>query len=100
MKTKSSHKSTRKTVKASTRKTTKAQSAAIERHRLDPQLKIVSQVEGNPRREGSIGHKSFQIIVKARKPITVEQFQEKGGRLRDLHWDEKAGNVKLVRKAG
>lgn len=88
------------TASTSTRKTSRKQKAAIERHRLDPQLKIVSQVEGNPRRVKSLGHKSFEVIVKSRKPLTVEAFVEKGGRLRDLHWDAKAGNVKLVKKAG
>jgi len=92
MKTKSSHKSTRKTVKASTRKTTKAQSAAIERHRLDPQLKIVSQVEGNPRREGSIGFKSFNKI---KNGMTYEQYIAAGGRRQDLDFDLKQKYVRL-----
>jgi hypothetical protein len=94
-------KTSRKSTKAtSTRKTSKAQKAAVARHRIDPQLHIVSKVEGNPRRKGSHGFKSFQIIASARKPVSVETFVEKGGRLRDLHWDINAGNAKLVKKAG
>jgi hypothetical protein len=95
-----SAKSTSASTRKSTRENSAAQKAAVARHRLDPQMKIVSLVEGNPRREKSLGHKSFEIIVKARKPMTVETFVEKGGRLRDLHWDVNAKNVKLVRKAG
>lgn len=101
MKTTAKKTTSRKSTKAtSPRKSSKAQKAAVARHRLDPQLFIISQVDGNPRRKGSIGFKSFQIIASARKPVKVETFVEKGGRLRDLHWDINAGNAKLVKKAG
>jgi hypothetical protein len=75
------------------------QKKAIERHRLDPQLKIVPVVKENPRRKGSFGFKSMQVILKARKPITIEEFTTKGGRLRDLHWDIAFGNVKVKGQA-
>ena len=101
MKLNASKSTSRKSNKAtSTRKTSKAQKAAVARHRLDPQMFIVSQVDGNPRRKGSHGFKSFQIIAGARKPVQIEMFVKKGGRLRDLHWDINAGNAKLVKKAG
>jgi hypothetical protein len=83
------------TATATTRKATRNQKQAIERNRIDPQLKIVPVVKENPRREGSHGFKSMQVILKARKPLTVEEFEEKGGRLRDLHWDINFGHVKL-----
>ena len=90
-------KTSRKTTSASTRKTTSKKT--VERNRIDAKLFIVPTVDGNPRRKGSFGHKSFSIIAGARKPVQVEQFVNKGGRLRDLHWDITKGNAKLVRKA-
>lgn len=101
MKTKSntSRKSTRTastTSKKVVRKNTKAQAAAIERHRLNPQMSIVKLADGNPRRKGTFGYKSFDKI---KNGMTVEQFVEKGGRLRDLHWDLERKHVKLTKKA-
>ena len=51
---------------------------------IDASLKIIKKVSDNPRREGTFGYKSFQLI---KSGMTVEQFVKKGGRLRDLHWD-------------
>jgi hypothetical protein len=57
-------------------------------------------VEENPRREKTFGFKSMAIwLLKNRRPMTVETFVEKGGRLRDLHWDLEAKHVKLSGKA-
>jgi hypothetical protein len=72
---------------------------AIARHRLNPSLFIVPKVEGNPRRKGSFGYKSMNVILNARKPMAVATFTEKGGRLRDLHYDINQGHVKLAKKA-
>jgi hypothetical protein len=81
------------------RKSTRKQKAAVARHRLNPSMFIVPLVDENPRRKGSHGFKSLQIILGARKPISVADFQKKNGRLRDLHWDVNAGNAKLTKKA-
>jgi hypothetical protein len=99
MKNNKHRKTTRKST--STRsKSTRAQRKAVERHRLDPKLFIVATVKDNPRRKGSHGAKSMDVILRSRKPMAVETFVEKGGRLRDLHWDINAGHVKTVKKAG
>jgi hypothetical protein len=82
------------------RKTSASQKKAVERQRLNPTLKIVPLVEENPRREKTFGFKSMALVLKnRRKPMTVETFVEKGGRLRDLHWDLEAKHVKLSGKA-
>lgn len=48
--------------------------------------------EENPRREGSHGYKSIQIIID-NPGITTEAFIEAGGRLVDLKWDIKNNSV-------
>lgn len=75
------------------------QRKAVARQRLNPTMFIVPKVDGNPRRKGSLGFKSFSIIAGARKPMTVETFANKGGRLRDLHYDLNQGHAKLAKKA-
>lgn len=47
---------------------------------------------GNPRREGSHGHKSMKIIID-NPGITFEDFIKKGGRAMDLDWDVSKGNA-------
>lgn len=47
----------------------------------------------NPRRKGSHGYKSLQLIID-NPGITAEEFVAKGGRNVDLRWDLKAGNVR------
>jgi hypothetical protein len=58
------------------RKTSASQKKAVQRHRLNPKMKIVPMVDENPRRKGTFGFKSMAIILKAveesRKPMTVE----------------------------
>jgi hypothetical protein len=51
--------------------------------------------EDNPRREGSHGHRSLQIIIDS-PGITVEEYIAKGGRPRDLRWDIAKGFVKVT----
>lgn len=48
----------------------------------------------NPRREGSHGHKSLQIIID-NKGITFDDFVKKGGRPKDLYWDINKGSVEV-----
>lgn len=47
----------------------------------------------NPRRKKSHGFKSLQIIID-NPGITTEEYVTKGGRLNDLAWDIKHGNVR------
>lgn len=47
---------------------------------------------GNPRREGSWGQKSLQIIIN-NPGLTLEEFLIRGGRTNDLRWDIQHGNV-------
>lgn len=49
-------------------------------------------VEENPRRAGSHGHNSLQIILDD-PGITYEDFRARGGRTNDLRWDINAGRV-------
>lgn len=53
---------------------------------------ITKLVDENPRREGSFGHKSFAVI---RNGMTVEKYQEAGGRIKDLAWDIRHKFVKV-----
>ena len=54
---------------------------------------------GNPRREGSCGHKSLQIIID-NPGILVEDFIRLGGRSNDLRWDLGHGNATAEASAG
>ena len=46
--------------------------------------KIFKLVDGNPRREGTLGHKSYSLITSG---MLYETYLEKGGRPKDLAWD-------------
>lgn len=50
--------------------------------------KIVTKLKENPRREGTHGHASFQIVLNAgAKGISYEEYRLAGGRSNDLQWD-------------
>jgi hypothetical protein len=68
---------------------------ATEREFVNKALFLVKLTKTNPRKEGSIGHHSFSLI---KTGMTVEQFQEKGGRLKDMHWDIRHDYLKLVNR--
>ena len=51
-------------------------------------------IKENPRREGSHGHKSMEIIMK-HNGITYDDFVAAGGRPQDLAWDIAHNNVVL-----
>lgn len=53
---------------------------------------IYKKTDKNPRREGSIGFKSFALI---RNGMTYHQYIDAGGRNKDLRWDEEHGHVQL-----
>lgn len=48
---------------------------------------IYAKGKENPRRAGTFGHTSFQIILAAGGSIKVEDYFAKGGRSNDLAWD-------------
>lgn len=53
---------------------------------------IFKKVDKNPRREGSIGFKSFALI---RNGMPYREYIDKGGRNVDLRYDEEQGFVQL-----
>ena len=58
-----------------------------------------AKVTENPRREGSKGHRSLGIILKAgKKGIAHSKFIEEGGLNNDLGWDITKGRVELADK--
>jgi hypothetical protein len=61
---------------------------------------IVPKVSENPRRDGTRGHQSFEVILNGHKAsshhgISYEKFVEGGGRAQDLAWDVEKGNAEL-----
>ena len=59
--------------------------------------KVIRQIsEGNPRREGSRGHRSFDIIIKCDGELTYEAYRLMGGRPQDLQWDLEHGYVDIL----
>lgn len=57
---------------------------------------IKSNMNANPRREGTWGYKSFELIMAAGdEGISYEEFLAKGGRNIDLTWDWNHGFVSV-----
>lgn len=57
---------------------------------------IKSNMNANPRREGTWGYKSFELIMAAGdEGISYEEFLAKGGRNKDLAWDWNHGFVSV-----
>lgn len=56
---------------------------------------IIKDVKGNPRREGSWGHQSFDLI---KSGMSLTSFISKGGRMKDLRWDLAHGFCHLAEK--
>lgn len=54
--------------------------------------KLYKKEKGNPRREGTIGHKSFGLITNG---MSYEKYTELGGRRQDLAFDVAKGYVEL-----
>ena len=58
---------------------------------------LTTTLTENPRRKGSNGYNSMQIIIEAKdKKITYAQYINLGGRRQDLVWDLDKGNVVIV----
>jgi hypothetical protein len=50
-------------------------------------MTITTTRKDNPRRAGTFGHDSFEIILRHRGKVSFEQYRDEGGRLNDLQWD-------------
>jgi hypothetical protein len=50
-------------------------------------------LKANPRREGTHGHKSMEIVINSKNGLTYEEYIAQGGRRQDLAWDLEHGNV-------
>lgn len=48
---------------------------------------LAHAVKSNPRREGTHGHKSMEIVMNAKNGVTYEEYVKLGGRRQDLAWD-------------
>lgn len=53
-------------------------------------------IEQNPRREGTKGFKSFNLILKAGGALSYDLYKLMGGRPNDLQWDLDHGFVELA----
>ena len=53
---------------------------------------ITALKKENPRRKGSHGWESYNIILNNKGPMLFEDYQAAGGRNRDLQWDIDHGN--------
>jgi len=82
-----------KAAKKTTAKKEPAEKTERTRNKLDVNKKIKLLVEINPRRPGTGGHKSFELIKNGMK---VSEFIEAGGRRVDLIWDLERKHVKLT----
>lgn len=49
-------------------------------------MTLTAKVKENPRKAGTIGRNSFQLILE-NPGIVFEKFRELGGRVNDLKWD-------------
>ena len=50
----------------------------------------------NPRREGTKGHRSFDIVLKAGGAMSYDLYRLMGGRAKDLQWDIDHGHAELI----
>jgi len=61
---------------------------------------IVPKVSENPRRDGTRGFQSFEVILNGHKAsshhgISYEKYVDGGGRAQDLAWDLEKGNAEI-----
>lgn len=50
-------------------------------------IRLAPEIKQNPRREGTNGYKSMQIVMAAKNGLTYEEYIRQGGRRVDLAWD-------------
>jgi hypothetical protein len=65
---------------------------------LRSEEKIVLNVKENPRKTGTHGHRSFQILLNSERQLTVGEYLDLGGRRNDLLWDLDHGWVSIGEK--
>jgi hypothetical protein len=58
---------------------------------------VVQVAIENPRRKGTCGYNSFEIIIANGGRISFEEYRGKGGRNNDLQWDIDRGYVRVER---
>lgn len=80
------------TKKKAAKKTKKGGVAPQSKYGADDKISI--KVDANPRREGTKAWKAFEIYKEGMK---VSTFLEKGGTTKDLWWDVRDGNIKIVK---
>lgn len=56
-------------------------------------VKVAAEMKENPRREGSHGYRSMQILLENPNGIPYEDFISMGGRRQDLAWDIMHGHA-------
>ncbi len=56
-------------------------------------IRAAPGINANPRREGTHGYKSMEIIINAKNGVTYEEFIRQGGRRQDLAWDLAHSNI-------
>ena len=57
---------------------------------------IRAMCTSNPRREGTKGHKSYELVLKAGGELDYALYKLQGGRPNDLQWDIDHGYAELV----
>ena len=73
------------------------QEAAPKKKRLSFKGKMIqSTASKNPRREGSGGFHSMQLLIDAGGPMSYEAFISAGGRRVDLAWDLERGRLEIL----
>ena len=81
-----------KAPKAKKEKVAKAENSGAGRKSGFSGMKIYLKAKENPRRAGTYGHASFELI---KNGMTYEDFVAAGGRPQDLAWDVNKGNVEV-----
>jgi hypothetical protein len=59
--------------------------------------RLLSTTMANPRKIGTIGWRSMQIIIQ-RPEIILEAYLAMGGRMNDLRWDLERGHVVVIKE--
>jgi hypothetical protein len=57
---------------------------------------VQATCQTNPRRVGTHGFHSMQVLIDAGEPISYEKYIAAGGRRNDLVWDIEKGNAKVI----
>lgn len=83
--------------KAAKKATTSGEGKGKRKFSNEATIKITTEDKANPRREGTWGHASFELI---KDGMTINEFLDAGGRRKDLMWDVDHGHVEITEAAG